>query len=111
MVAEEAEAAGGYAQRCLVFEPRRRVKQPRHFLGAEYDRQLARRMDKGRVFDDVMALERDPEEEPQRRHSVIDNGGCAPLCARCSWKRRTSSKLAVSGERPRNTAKSLIVRM
>jgi integrase len=31
----------------------------------------------------------------------------APLDARCSRKRRTSSDLAMSGERPRNAAKTL----
>jgi hypothetical protein len=34
-------------------------------------------------------------------------GAPAPLDARCSRKPRTSSDLAVSGERPRNAAKSL----
>jgi hypothetical protein len=27
-------------------------------------------------------------------------GGCMPLCVWCSWKRRRSSAVAVSGERP-----------
>src|ERR1700757_368943 len=31
----------------------------------------------------------------------------SPLSTRCSWKRRTSSAVAVSGERPRNAAKRL----
>jgi hypothetical protein len=31
-------------------------------------------VDERRVLDDVGAPERDPEEEPQRSHGVIDNG-------------------------------------
>jgi hypothetical protein len=30
--------------------------------------------------------------------------GCMPLCRWCSWKRRTSSSVAVSGERPMKAA-------
>ena len=35
-------------------------------------------MDERRVLDDVGAPERDPEEEPQRSHGVIENGN---VCA------------------------------
>jgi integrase len=38
-------------------------------------------------------------------------GVLAPLDVRCSWKRRTSSLLAVLGERPRNAAKAFTLRM
>jgi hypothetical protein len=31
-------------------------------------------------------------------------GGCAPASIWLAWKRRTSSAVAVSGERPRNLA-------
>ena len=47
----------------------------------------------------------------KRNHSAetvaLIFGVPAPLDARCSRKPRTSSDLAVSGERPRNVAKSL----
>jgi hypothetical protein len=33
-------------------------------------------------------------------------GGCRPLCVWCSWKRRNSSAVAVSGERPMKAAKA-----
>src|SRR5262249_40451882 len=33
-------------------------------------------------------------------------GGCAPCSTCASWKRRMSSPVAVSGERPRNLAKA-----
>jgi hypothetical protein len=62
-----------HAQRRLVFEPRRRIQEPRHLLRAEHDRQLAGFVDERRVLDDVGAPERDSEEEPQRSHSVIEN--------------------------------------
>jgi hypothetical protein len=63
-----------HAQRCLVFEPRRCIQQPRHLLRTEHDRQLPGLVDERRVLDDLGAPERDPEEEPQRSHGVIDNG-------------------------------------
>ena len=31
-------------------------------------------------------------------------GGCMPICVWCSWKRRRSSAVAVSGERPMKAA-------
>jgi hypothetical protein len=37
--------------------------------------------------------------------ALLSVGGRAPLSVRCTWKRRTSSAVAVSGERPRNLAK------
>jgi len=33
-------------------------------------------------------------------------GGCMPLCVWCSWKRRSSSAVAVSGDRPMKAAKA-----
>src|SRR5215467_13813489 len=63
----------GHAQRRLVLEPRRRIEQPRYLLWTEHHRQLARLTDERRVLDDIVSLERDPEKEPQRRHSVIEN--------------------------------------
>ena len=64
--------AVGHAQRCLVLEPRRRVEQPRHLLRAQHHRQLARLVDERRMFDDLVALEGDPEKEPQRRDGLIE---------------------------------------
>ena len=62
-----------HAQRGLVFEPWCCIQQARHFLRAEHDRQLAGFMNECRVLDDVGAPERNPEEEPQRSHRVIEN--------------------------------------
>jgi hypothetical protein len=33
-------------------------------------------------------------------------GGCMPLCVWCSWNRRSSSAVAVSGDRPMKAAKA-----
>jgi hypothetical protein len=55
----------GHAQRRLVFEPRHGIEQPRYFLRAQHHRQLARLVNEMCVLDDIVALERDPEEEPQ----------------------------------------------
>ena len=58
----------GDAQRRLVLEPGRRLQQPRHLLRAQHDRQLARLVDERAVCSTISwPLERDREEEPQRR--------------------------------------------
>jgi hypothetical protein len=36
--------------------------------------------------------------------ALLTLGGCMPLCVWCSWKRRRSSAVAVSGERPMKAA-------
>jgi hypothetical protein len=41
------------------------IEQPRYFLRAQHHRQLARLVNEMCVLDDIVALERDPEEEPQ----------------------------------------------
>ena len=38
-------------------------------------------------------------------------GGCMPICVWCSWKRRRSSTVAVSGERPMKAANARTLRM
>ena len=38
-------------------------------------------------------------------------GGCMPLCVRCSWKRRKSSAVAVSGGRRMKAANARTSRM
>lgn len=65
--------AVGHAQRGLVLEPRRRIEQSRHLFRAQHHWQLARLIDKMRVLDDGVPLERNPEKEPQRRYAVIEN--------------------------------------
>jgi hypothetical protein len=37
-------------------------------------------------------------------------GGCMPICVWCSWKRRRSSPVAVSGERPMKAANARTLR-
>jgi hypothetical protein len=48
----------------------------------------------------VAKKKRSAEAEP------FSVGGCTPLSVRCTWNRRTSSAVAISGERPRNLAKA-----
>ncbi|MET4221130.1 hypothetical protein ABIB00_006365 [Bradyrhizobium sp. LB14.3] len=57
----------GHAQRRLVLESGRSIEQPRH-----HHRQLARLVNDMRMLDDVVALQRDPKEEPQRRDGLAD---------------------------------------
>ena len=75
-----------HAQRRLVFEPRRRIQEPRHLLRAEHNRQLAGFVDERRVLDDVGAPERDLKEEPQRGHGVIENGDVRAVCRQMQLK-------------------------
>ena len=56
-----------HTQCCLVLKSRCGIQEPRHLLRTEHDRQLAGLVDERGVLDDVGALERDPEKEPQRR--------------------------------------------
>src|SRR5207253_10340893 len=63
----------GHAQSRLVLEPRRGIQDARDHLRIEDDRQLARLVEERGMLDDAGSLERDPEEEPQRSHGVIEN--------------------------------------
>src|SRR3982074_2886086 len=76
----------GHAQRRLVLEPWRAIQHPRHLLRIEDDRQLARLVEERRVLDDVGSLERDPEEEPQRSHGVIENRDMRAACRQMQLK-------------------------
>ena len=69
-----AGAGSGDAECRLVLEARRRIEKPSHLLRTEHDRQLLRLVDKRGVLDDVGAPECNPEEEPQRSQSVIEDG-------------------------------------
>jgi hypothetical protein len=57
-----------------------------------------------RVLDDIVAPERDPEKETQRRYGLVD--GRYTNAARRQMQ-LVASKLAISGDRPRNAAKFL----
>ena len=75
----------GHAQRRLVLEPGRRIEQPRHLLWLSTTGSLRGSRMNVVCVDDVVPPKRDPEEEPQRRHGVIENGRLrAVLDARCS---------------------------
>ena len=54
----------GNTQRRFVFEPRRGIEEARYLLRTQHDRELAGLVDKRRVLDDGVSLERDPEKEP-----------------------------------------------
>lgn len=62
----------GHTQCRLVFEPRRRIEKTRDFLRAQDHRQLAWRVDKLGMVDDVGAPKCDPEKEPQRRDALVE---------------------------------------
>jgi hypothetical protein len=54
----------GNTQRRFVLEPRRGIEEARYLLRTEDDRELPGLVDKRRVLDDGVSLERDPEKEP-----------------------------------------------
>jgi hypothetical protein len=64
----------GHAQGRFVFEPWCRIEQARHLFRAEHQRQSSRLMDESRVLDNGISLERHSEEEPQRRHGMVESG-------------------------------------
>jgi hypothetical protein len=68
-----------------ILQSRRGIEQPRHLLGAQHHRQLARLVNDVGVFDDLVALQRDPKKEPQCRDGLVDVGTPTPLAARWSW--------------------------
>jgi hypothetical protein len=70
----------GHAQRRLVLQPRRGIEQPRHLFDAEHHRQLARLVNDMGMLDDLVALERDLKEEPQRRDGLIDGRHANTAC-------------------------------
>lgn len=83
LVGTQARAIG-HAECRLVFEPRCRIEQPRHFLNAQHHRQLARLVDEMGVFDDLVTPQRDLEEEPQSRDRLVD--GRHADAARCEME-------------------------
>ena len=62
----------GDAQRRLVLEPGRRLQQARHLLGLRTTGSLRGSRDERQVLDDIGPVERDGEEEPQRRDRAVD---------------------------------------
>jgi hypothetical protein len=112
LAAAQAGAVGD-AERSLVLETRtwRGLDQLGHLIWSKHPRQLARIVRARQLMGKVGAAERDGEEEAQRRGLPIIFGGCAPSSTCASWKRRMSSPVAVSGERPRNLAKASTFRI
>src|SRR5215471_1548642 len=70
--AARSPATVGHAQRRLVLQSRGGIEQPRHYLRTEHHRQLARLVNDMGMLDDRVALQRDPEEESQRRDRLVD---------------------------------------
>jgi hypothetical protein len=60
---------------------------------------------------EVGAAKRDGKEKRSAEACAFIFGGCAPCSTCADWKRRMSSPVAVSGERPRKLAKASTCRM
>ena len=99
------------ASAALYFGPGAACEQQRDLLDAQHHRQLARLAHDRETAGEIRPVERHGEEEAQRRDRALMLGGCMPLCVWCSWKRRRSSAVAVSGERPRKAANACTCRM
>ena len=65
----------------------------------------------GQLMGEIGAAERDREKKRSAEACVFIFGGCAPCSTCASWKRRMSSPVAVSGERPRNLANASTCRI
>ena len=74
----------GDAQRRLVLEARCRLQHAGDFLRAQHDRRFARLARNRQMPDDIGAIERDVEEEPQRRASAVDRSRA--YSARCQMQ-------------------------
>jgi hypothetical protein len=61
------------------------------------------------MFHDLVALEGEPEKDPQRRDGLIEGRYADAAGRKMQLISAQSSKLAVSGERPRNGVKFLIL--
>jgi len=94
-ITSEARQAGAVslAQGCLIFKPGGSIEQSRHFLWTEDHGQLARLANEMGVLDDIVALERDAEEEPQCRDGLID-GRHAYIALRQMQRRREPGRAA-----------------
>src|SRR5687767_8054655 len=100
----------GCGERRLVLRPRRRLEQKRDLGRAQHERQLtylAHDRERGaRSGGSSVNLKRKRRAET----ALLMLGAPTPVSVWCSWKRRTSSAVAVSGERPMKAANVLTCR-
>ena len=82
-------------------------QQPFGLVLVQDQRQLLRLLDVVDLGREIVPPQRDAEQESHPRHGAIAIADANPLSARCSWKRRTSSAVAVSGERCSKAANRL----
>jgi hypothetical protein len=94
----------------LVLRPRRRIEQQRDLSVLStagslrgWRTTVRRRARSGRSSVTV-------KKKRRAETALLMLGGCMPVSVWCSWKRRTSSTVAVSGERPRKAANVLTCR-
>src|SRR5215475_8578328 len=100
----------GDAERGLVLQPgsRCRFEKPAYLLEREHSRQWPWVAHAGKTPSELRPIESCAKEEAYRRSRTIE---LRRFSVMCTWKRRTSSAIAVSGERPRNLASSAMWRI
>src|SRR6202166_3511501 len=104
-------SAIGNAERRLVLGPGCGLQQAQHLFGREHARQLARLVDEHETACRLRPVERHLEENRSAVTVAWMLGGCKPVSVRCSWNARSSSAVAVSGERPKKPASFLTARI
>ena len=105
-----ASAIGNRESR-LMLEARGRIEQSRNLVPAQHHGQVARIGHPDQLARQVGPIDSVGEEEPQRRRNLFMVGVGTPASHCSIWNRRTSSDVAVSGERLRNVAKRPTSRM
>src|SRR3954454_20618621 len=88
-------------QRGAVLQARHRFKKLHDLIGAEHDRQLARLARVGDAFRKARFAQRDPVEEAQSADDLVQAGPRDAVETRWTWKAWTSSRVSLSGERPK----------
>ena len=100
----QSRAIGG-AERGLVLRPWRRLQKARHLFRAQDHRDLARLGDERQRLDRIGPVERDGEEEAQRRDRAVDGRRAHAGPGQVQLVAAQVLGVAVSGERPRNAVK------
>src|SRR6266851_8431691 len=103
--------AVGNAERRLMLGSGCGLQQAQHLFGREHARQFARLVDEHETARRLRPVERHLEEERSAVTVALMLCGCKPVSVRCSWNARSSSGVALSGERPRKLASFLTARI
>jgi len=95
----------------LVLRPRRRLEQQRDLLDTQHGRQPARFAHDCEPPRKVGRSSVTVKKKRKAATALLMLGGRTPVCAWWCWKRRKSSAVAESGDRPTKAANARTLRM